>query len=385
MNPIKVMHVIPTLGSGGAERQLANLVCNTSPEIIEHIVCMIEDNDFFGSSIRSAGYRTVNMRINKKRPFIRASMSVRKVIKESKPDILHSWLYNGNVVTRLASLGFNSIPIVASLQLPDYDPVAAKIGNWNPIKVGVLKKIDKLTAHFKKPHFVACSNFVRESYIRYFGITEAGSSVIYNAFDPTGLETEAGKVELLKKELNLPPESFVFFNVGRFDPQKNHRNLIPAFRRVLDEAADAYLLLAGVGILREEIEDLAAECGVSDRVLFLGRRDDIGDLLELADVFVFPSFFEGLGIALVEAMSKGVPCIASDIGVFREVLQDENHGLFIDPHSQPDLTAAMLRLYNDADLRTRLGKASRLLAESRYSIKVTVASWEELYKKLVGR
>jgi glycosyltransferase involved in cell wall biosynthesis len=138
MPPIKVLHLISTLTSGGAERQLVNLIHNTSREIINHVVCVIGEADFFAPNIREANYKVVEMGIFAKHPFFRAALKFRQVVREEKPDIIHTWLYDANISARLVVLN-GKVPIVTSLQFADYEPEAGRIGNYNPHKVRALR------------------------------------------------------------------------------------------------------------------------------------------------------------------------------------------------------------------------------------------------------
>jgi glycosyltransferase involved in cell wall biosynthesis len=383
MQPIKVLHLIPTLSSGGAERQLVNLVGSTSKEKIEHAVCVIGDAEFFAPDILKAGSRVIKLDIFAKRPFFQTASKFRRVIEKEKPDIIHTWLYDANVSARLAVFPYRQIPIVTSLQLADYEPEAARIGNWNPTKVRGLKAIDKFTARLAKPYFVACSDFVKHSYRRHFGIDERKTEVIYNSVDPDLLAASPGEISEARRGLSLPEDAFIFLNVGRLDPQKNHKILFEAFREVAAEAPNAFLLLAGVGLMEDELKKLAGDLKIDKKVLFLGRRDDIGALLELADVFVFPSFFEGLGVALVEAMFKSLPCITSRIDVFTEVIADRETGLLIDPASPNELKNAMLELYKNEELRKSLGEKALETAKRKFRADKTALEWEEFYRKVL--
>ncbi len=382
MEPIKVLHLIPTLSSGGAERQLANLVCSTSREAVEHVVCTIDKSDFFAPQISDAGYKVIDFGIHQKRPFLRASRAFRQILKEQRPDIIHSWLYDANIAARLARLAYAKVPIVTSLQLADYEPEAAQIGNWNPYKVNGLRLIDRLTAKFTDPYFVPCSEFVSKSYKRYFGMRADRAEVIPNSFDPKFLQPSGRSLTDLKNELGIPEHSFIYLNVSRLDPQKNHKTIIKSFRKVAQKNPELYLLLAGIGGFESELRKLAHNDDLGNRILFLGRRNDIGDLLELADVFVFPSFFEGLPVALIEAMFKQLPCIASNVEVFREVVTDRETGLLVRPNSIDELADRMLELHVDIALRRRLGEAAFRHASSNFSVNVTVAKWESLYKRV---
>ena len=144
----------------------------------------------------------------------------------------------------------------------------------------------------------------------------------------------------------------------------------------------AYLILVGVGGLEGHLKSLAEELQIQENTLFLGRRSDVGALLELADVFVFPSLFEGLPVALVEAMFKSLPCIASKIEVFEEVLTHRQTGLLINPNSVEELKNAMIELCENEDLRKKLGENALRQAEEKFDAKVTARQWEEFYLRV---
>ena len=232
---------------------------------------------------------------------------------------------------------------------------------------------------------MACSNYVKTSYVRSLGLDASRVEVIYNSVDPAGLRSKPGVGIGLSMDLALPENAFVYLNVGRLDPQKNQRLLLRAFAGVIRAQPTAYLVIVGVGPLEAELRRLASDLGIGNRVLFAGRRSDIADLLSLADVFVFPSLFEGLGVALIEAMFAGLPCIVSDIEVFREFVVDDKNALEVSQYSADEMTAAMLRLRSDEQLRTRLGFEARATAERLFTVDVTTKKWESLYTRLNSR
>lgn len=382
MQPVKVLHLIPTLSSGGAERQLANVVRGTSRDAVNHVVCVIGDADFFAPYIREAGYKVIELGIFAKHPFFKAASKLRKIIAEEKPDIIHARLYDASISSRLAQLLGGNIPMITSLELADYEPEIIKIGNWNPRKNRVLKIIDKISALLTKPYFVPCSNFVKNSYQRHYGLDAGKTQVIYNAVDPEVLSASEEDLRKIRQELRLPDDAFIYLNVGRLDPQKNHKVLFEAFRQTLAEIPGAFLLLAGVGHLEKELKNLAENLEISEKVFFLGRRSDVGALLELADVFAFPSLFEGHPVALVEAMFKSLPCIASRIKVFEEVLTEDKTGLLVNPNSAVELKDAMIKLYKNKELRKSLGENAFREAKAKYDISVTARQWENFYQKV---
>lgn len=382
MNRIKILHLIPTLSSGGAERQLVNLVNSTSAKEFNHVVCTIGEAGFFAPVVRQAGYKVIEMNISANRPFFQTARKFRQIIREEQPDIINSWLFDASIGARLARLPGNKIPIVTSLQSSDYAPEARQAGNWSPKKVAILRLIDKFTALLAKPYFVPCSEFVKKSYQIHFGIDEAKTEVIYNSVDADLLAATADDVKKIREELMLPPDAFIYISVGRLDAAKNHKILLEAFRKVLAEVPVSYLIMVGAGMLENDLKKQAEDLQIAERVLFLGQRNDVGALLETADVFVFPSLLEGLPVALVEAMSKSLPCIASKIEVFEEVIDEGENGLLINPHSSDELKGAMIKLYADENLRKSLGEKAFQTVNAKFSVKVTAQKWESFYKKV---
>ena len=119
--------------------------------------------------------------------------------------------------------------------------------------------------------------------------------------------------EKKRKELRLASSTLTICHIERFDKVKNHNFILDIFEKLLKKRPDAHLLLIGDGVLRKQTENKAKEKGILAQVRFLGVRRDVNELLQAADVLVFPSLFEGLGIAVVEAQCTGMPCIISDI------------------------------------------------------------------------
>lgn len=135
--------------------------------------------------------------------------------------------------------------------------------------------------------------------------------VLNNAIDAKQYTYNPEKEQYMKSKLGVQ-NKFVLGHVGRFSPQKNHNFLIDVFQCVEKLEKNAVLILVGVGDGKSEIEDKVKKLGLKDKVFFLGGRNDIPDVLQALDVFVFPSLYEGLGIAAVEAQAAGLPCILSD-------------------------------------------------------------------------
>jgi glycosyltransferase involved in cell wall biosynthesis len=143
------------------------------------------------------------------------------------------------------------------------------------------------------------------------------------------------------------------------------------------------LVLIGLGPLEADLKALAAQLGVGDRVLFPGSRDDVYRLLPALDVFALSSRFEGLPIALLEAMATGVAPVATRVGGIPEVITDGQDGLLVDPGDTSALAAALARVLGDDDLRARVGAAAMVRAGD-FDLVHAVRRAEDAYRAAVA-
>ncbi|OLE75671.1 MAG: hypothetical protein AUG74_03170 [Bacteroidetes bacterium 13_1_20CM_4_60_6] len=160
--------------------------------------------------------------------------------------------------------------------------------------------------------------------------------------------------------------------------------MLKSFQQVVDRMPNAYLMILGQGPLKEDLIELTNRLAISEKVLLPGMRPDVGAFLSLANVFVFPSFFEGLPLALIEAMSKGLPCIVSKIETLRDLAKDQETALLVTPGSVDELADAMLELYASPAKRTVLGDRAQQETNAKFHIGVTIGQWEKLYFRLAS-
>lgn len=140
----------------------------------------------------------------------------------------------------------------------------------------------------------------------------ADYTIVNNAIDAACYAYDRERAADMRRRMGIPQEALVLGHVGRFSKVKNHAFLIDIFDRISKARGDAYLLLVGDGGLRAVMEEKVRSLGLGERVVFAGVRDDVPELLQAMDVFVFPSLYEGLPVSLVEAQAAGLPCLISD-------------------------------------------------------------------------
>ena len=179
-------------------------------------------------------------------------------------------------------------------------------------------------------------------------------------------------------------DEFLFGCVGVFVPEKGQRHLIEALAEVRKSHPQARLMLAGDGHCRGELEALAKRLGQSEAVLFPGFVNEVAEVYEALDAFVFPSEFEGLGTALQAAMAAGLPSISTKRGALAEVVDHERTALVAEPNGQ-EFAAAMLRVMTDAGLRGRLSEAGRREMQERFSAERMVERTHQVYEDVLEK
>lgn len=185
--------------------------------------------------------------------------------------------------------------------------------------------------------------------------------------------------KLKRDEFNLSEDDFVLFSAGQLSKRKNHEVVIRALAKIKDE--NVKLLICGLGELEEYLKDLIIELGLENRVILAGYRKDVIELLHAVDCFVFPSYQEGLPVALMEAMASGLPIVCSKIRGNVDLIIEGEGGYFIDPDDYLDLAEKINILFNTPNKVKEMGTLN--MRESRkYDIHNINLMMAEIYKKV---
>ncbi|WP_425386990.1 glycosyltransferase family 1 protein [Alicyclobacillus herbarius] len=225
-------------------------------------------------------------------------------------DVVHSHVYySSGAILALAKLCGVPMRIAHSHSIED--------GVHNSPARELYRRVSRLLILRTATHLFACSSLAGQSLYGRGFLKDPRSHIIHNSIDLSPFESE-GQFSNIREQLCIPQDALVLGHVGRFVEQKNHAFLIEIVRRLRTSGVNVHAILAGDGPLRSRVEQQSAQAAVRDRLHFLGMRSDVYDVLNAIDVFVFPSLYEGLGIAVVEAQASGKPCVVST-GVPEEV------------------------------------------------------------------
>jgi glycosyltransferase involved in cell wall biosynthesis len=361
------MYMAHAFDVGGAEDMVLNLVRHL-PDRFEPMVCAIHHRGAIGREIQEAGIPTTVLGLN---PGLRRPWDVARLhrfLRRSRPHIVHTFLLTASLYGRLAAM-LARVPIIIGTEQNIYHAKRLRhaLAEW--LLMAATARV------------VASAASVREHYIRSVHVNPAKVDVIYNAVDWDHLQTTMGRDEM-RNSLAIPAGTPVCAMIGRLTPQKGHVYAFEALART-PALARAHLIVAGDGELAQTLRNRAAALGIAGRVHFLGMRRDVGNVLSAAGVFVLPSLWEGLPLALVLAMGAGVPVVSTAVGGIPELVEDGRTGLLVRPADSLELGRALSQLLADPELCCRLAAAARTAVRPRFGIDACVASVTTLYDRLL--
>jgi glycosyltransferase involved in cell wall biosynthesis len=229
---------------------------------------------------------------------------------------------------------------------------------------------------------LAVSQGVKDSLVSEIRLNPARVQVVLNGVDIAAIDAARSGPEV-RRGLGLPEGVQVIGLVGRLDHWgKGHKELFSAMAQ-LQARYPCQALIVGGGRREAEVRQAVESLGLGGQVHFLGSRRDVPDLLQAMDIFVLPSYSEGVSLALLEAMAAGLPVIATEVGGNPEVVTDGATGLLIPPQDADALAQALERLLGDPTWSKELGENARDHVEANYSLERLGREINEIYEKLV--
>ena len=216
------------------------------------------------------------------------------------------------------------------------------------------------------------------------GVPPSRCCVIENGIDTEQFRRRQTTTEA-KTKLGLPPERFVVGGVGRLSPEKGFDLLLRAARQLVERGLDVGVIIAGEGSEQANLQTLAGELGLGERVQLLGYRGDTRSVFEAMDVFALSSLREGLPNVVLEALAMETPVVATRIAGVPRLIIDGQTGLLVEPGSVDTLAAAIARMAHDGRLRRTLTAAGRRLIETSYSFAVRIDTIRAIYDRLLRR
>jgi glycosyltransferase involved in cell wall biosynthesis len=367
--PQRVLHIIPTLGVGGTERQLVKLLLRMDRRRTHHTVCFYTRTATLEGALHAAGIRTVFFDKFAMRPWTFFAR-LRATVREARPDLVHTWLYSGNFWGRLAALSCGVRRLVAS------DRGMTGRAPW------AVRLYERLLAPFTVR--LVNSRAAAVSLVEAYGLPPDRVRVIRNAVDEVPPPSPAAAAAV-RASLGLPVSQVIVLLVARQSAEKNHAMFFRAARRVGSVRGDVTFVAAGHLVEPKAMRRLLEESGASPHVRVVGEQEDIPRWLAAADVFCLTSDREGLPNALLEAMAAGLPVVCTRFESAAEVVSDDRLGVLVPRDDDEAMAAALLALLADGERRHAMGQAARAHVAAAYGWDRLVREMDALYAAVAPR
>lgn len=368
----KILYLITGLHVGGAEMVLYRLLKKLNREKYEPVVVSIIPIVGIGERIEEEGIKILSLNAKFKcNPLI--IWRVISIIKKEKPQILHSFLFHANFLGRVIGK-LRNVPIIISSIHSEY------FG-------GILReKLLKWTDRFCNITTIV-SKGAAERMIDLKVVSKNKLKVIYNGIDLENFPFRKLEARTkIRKELNIEENKKILISVGRLHEAKGCPYLIKAMKILKEKYPHILLIVLGEGPEGKKIEEQIKELKLEKNILLLGQKENISEYLNASDVFVMPSLWEGLPIALLEAMACGLPVVATRVGGVPEVVEDGKSGFLVELKNPRGLAEKIIKtLEMSEEERKKMGERGRKIVEKKFSIEQMVKEYENLYQELLEK
>jgi glycosyltransferase involved in cell wall biosynthesis len=358
-----IVYMLTSLGMGGAERQVLALASRMADRghAVKLLVLRPPVAEQWPTALPVIHLGMRRSPVSVLRGFARA----RRFLRGYRPDLIHSHTFHANIVARLLRL-FVATPVVLSTV-------------HNVYEGGLHRMTAYRFTDFLCKRTTVVSAVAAERYVQLNAIPRHKCVVVTNGIETAEFLPNAARRMYMRTRMEVV-DKFVWITAGRLVPAKDIPNLLAAFKIVVATHPDVELWIAGEG--KPIRGKHGADTAESDhQVRWLGLRRDLPALLDAADGFVLASAWEGMPLAVGEAMSMEKPVVATDVGGVRELMGEV--GMLAPPKNPDALAAAMLVLMRSSnEARQKLGRAARVRIEDYFSIEARAQQWESLYRTL---
>jgi len=383
---IRVLQLIDGFTVGGAERIVLMLAMHTNRERFQVIPCALHRSGPIEEELKAAGveYRVLGIQrrsVLTGPPFLfdlrRILVALRKMLKELSIDIVHAHLTQSTLMGILAARRVATPRVCATVH---NIVIHNQRGRLSPREWLMRNAINRVFS--RADRIIAVSEEVAQAVKLGTRIPRERIVTIPNGIDAERYRFN-GDRRILRRELDLPTDRLMALTVGRLTRQKGYPHLLTALSLIPFEKRPL-TLIAGDGPDRPALEEKAKTLKIADDVRFLGNRHDIPDLLGAADVFVLSSLWEGLPLALLEAMASGLPAVVTAVGGNTEAVMDGESGVLVPPADEKALAKALSSLLGDALKLEQMGRAAREQFDYRFSLQSFVEAHERLYEEMLS-
>lgn len=368
-----VTHVISGLGDGGAEAVLFRL-CKTDTSCRHRVISLMDDGKY-GAALRQIGVDVQCLHMPRGRITLRGVVRLYRLLRAHEPNVLQTWMYHGDLIGGLAGRLARVRKVFWGVHNSGLDRATAKARTlW-------IYRLNALLSFVVPTAIVCCAQQAFDAHAQV-GYRKRRMVVITNGYDLSQFTPSALARNSVRSELQLDNATPVLGMVARFDPAKDHRNLILALGLLHRRGLHFRVLLVGSGITAENVQltQWLIEAGVHDGVLLLGQRSDVPAIMNGLDIAVLSSRSEAFPNVLAEAMACETPCVTTAVGDAASIVGDT--GWVVPPQSPDALADALsnaLAERSDARAWSERKLAARRRIEERYAVERMVADYHRVW------
>jgi glycosyltransferase involved in cell wall biosynthesis len=367
---VRVVEIMATGTNGGAQEHVYSLVSRLNPACYEVKVVSLSH----GSSVRRLQRAGVDVTVIDEPDDGLAVRALAEAMAPFQPEVFHNHMYRAEVIGTRAALMLGE----QGARRP------AVLGTVHSSRIRCSE--DRRTLRQLTPlmdRLIVVSKAIEQK-VRDEGRAGVPVSLIYNGVDLQRYNHQQPCCTL-HDEFGIPEDAPIVGVVARLEAEKGHRTLIDAWPDVLAAVPSAWLLVVGEGSERDALEAEAVALGISPRIVFTGRREDVPAVTAALDVAVLPSYREAQGLSVLEAMALSRPVVASNVGGIPEMIEDGVTGLLVPPNDCPALAAAIVRLLTDHPLADMIARRGHDLVHERFCVELMVRQIESLYDEAAAR
>jgi glycosyltransferase involved in cell wall biosynthesis len=370
------MHIITTLGPAGAETMLMRVTSGMDDTRFENEVVSLTHILDLAERLQSTGVRVRALDMKKSMPNPLQVIRLAKWIRESKPDVIHTWMYHANLVGALAARLAGHVPVVWGIHHSSLDPRVDKF------RTRLVNRACAFLSRKAPARIVCCSEASLREH-KKLGYAADKLEVVPNGFDLEQVKPDPAARVSVRNELGIPADAFLIGMAARFHPHKDHRNLIQAAARLHEQMPDIHFLLCGLDITwqNSQLAGWIEEAGIRDRCHVLGLRQDVSRLFAAMDIATTASRSEAFPIVIGEAMACGTPCVVTDVGDSAMIVGET--GVVVAPGNPAALAEGWRKLIEAGPaVRRRLGMAARRRIQRHFALQAVVERYQAIYAEL---
>ncbi|MDP2923095.1 MAG: glycosyltransferase [Candidatus Omnitrophota bacterium] len=364
---VKILYLINNIKEAGAQKHLEDVLLGLDKTKFEPWLVTLKD----ANEIRDVKVASLN--INKIYDIngVRGLMKLIKLVRKEQFGIIHSYLFSENILGAIAGK-VAKVPVIITSRRD------TGMLYQNKFHYFLMYRLTNIFVN----KIICVSNAVKEAVISKEKANPVQIEVIYNGVDSKKFQVTGHKSQL-KDSLGIKENEFVVGMIANLGWIKGHKDFIEAAGIVLKEIPNVKFLLVGSGPLLESLRSQVAGLRLEEKVLFLGTRKDIPELLSIMDVSVNASYSEGMSNTILQSMAAGVPVVATAVDGNLETVVDGVTGILVPPKDPQAMAKAIVRILKDRELARRMGESAKKTIHERFTIQIMLKNMEDLYKRLL--